>query len=146
MLIFSPYGKKKKKGTGRVTRLLSETRSVVCRHFVPTFGFSTVWKASGKVHKHPKVKGEGYCGAAYVMDKIIKSITLELDGQEITVTEEQARTLHAALADLLGEPKEKVHYVPYAYPSWTTPSWQLPYTTTSTGTGCGRTLIRFEHR
>ena len=72
------------------------------------------------------------------MDKIIKSITLELDGKEIVITEEQARTLHAALAELLGEPKEKVHHVPYTpswWSTWPTPTWQLPYTTTSIGTG-----------
>lgn len=68
------------------------------------------------------------------MEKIIKSITLEIDGKEITVTEDQARKMHAALADLLGEPKERVSYVPNItpyVPTWTPPP-MLP-TITSTG-------------
>jgi len=70
------------------------------------------------------------------MEKIIKSITLEIDGKEITVTEDQARKLHAALADLLGEPKERVrdNYVPYypTLPLWQTqPTWMPTITSTS---------------
>lgn len=59
------------------------------------------------------------------MDKnIIKKIELDIDGVGITLTPEQAKKLHGALADLLGVKAEK-EYVPLPQP-YPVPS--LPYT------------------
>jgi hypothetical protein len=48
------------------------------------------------------------------MNEIIKRIELDIDGVGITLTPEQARKLHAALAELLGVKAEK-EYVPMPY-------------------------------
>jgi hypothetical protein len=64
------------------------------------------------------------------------NIILEIAGQKIEVTEQQARDLHAKLGNLFGLPKELVVERPYYFPapvltfpepmrpSWTgTPPW-----------------------
>ncbi|MDQ3920420.1 MAG: hypothetical protein M3348_18305 [Acidobacteriota bacterium] len=65
-------------------------------------------------------------------DKIIKRIELDIEGVGINLTPEQARKLHAALAELLGVKPEKevVRVIERTYPYW---PWYQPSITISAG-------------
>lgn len=58
-------------------------------------------------------------------DKIIKKIILEIAGQELKLTPQQAKDLYEALAELTGQPRTIVSspYVPYW--TWTYPGYTL---------------------
>ena len=50
----------------------------------------------------------------------LKQLTFEIDGKEITLTEQEARALYAKLAELF-ENKKPVVYPPYPIPRWDGP-------------------------
>lgn len=67
------------------------------------------------------------------MSEIIKKITLDIDGIEIGLTPEQAKKLHMALDELIGEKRtvEHVHH----HDNW---YWQQPYRWTYGTVGIGQ--------
>ena len=79
-------------------------------------------------------------------ERMIKEIKLILNGQEISISIDEAKKLHYALSELFGVPATTIkEYVPYPlnpypyYPHW--PCW--PWTAGTTW--CGSTGVAYDY-